>query len=348
MALCSLVLGSESVGGAGAATPTLTQLVGQRLVIAFSGTTANGWLRARIREGQIGGVLLFSSNVASPAQLTALTASLQAAARAGGQPPLLIAADQEGGEVKRMPWAPPYRSAFQLGTLPATTSISSGAGTGQALHNLGVNVDLAPVADVPVGPGDFIQRQRRAFSTSRFTVANNAAAFAQGLEQHGVWPALKHFPGLGRATVSTDSALVTITASRAAIQNDLLPYKVALRRRLAPLVMLSTAIYTSYDRRAAAWSPVIITELLRHRIGFKAVTITDSMDAAAAVRHQSVASVGLRSAKAGADMILVTGSQTESQAVYTRLLAAANTGALPKANLVAAYNRIAALKKNHL
>ncbi len=345
VALGGVALGGGSVGGAGAAaTPTLTQMVGQRLVIAFPGTTANGWLRARIREGQIGGVLLFSSNASSPAQLTALTASLQAAARSGGRPPLLIATDQEGGEVKRIPWAPPYRSASELGTLPATTSLASGAGTGQALHKLGVNVDLAPVTDVPAGPGDFIQRQHRAFSTSRFTVANDAAAFAKGLEQRGVWPALKHFPGLGRATVSTDSALVRISASKAAIQNALLPYKVALRRRLAPLVMLSTAVYTSYDRRAAAWSPVIITQLLRDRIGFTGVTITDSMDAAAAVRHQSVASVSLRSAKAGADMILVTGTQAESQAVFTDLLDAAKTGALPKANLIAAYNRISALK----
>ena len=73
-------------------------------------------------------------------------------------------------------------------------------------------------------------------------VANDAAAFARGLEQQRVWPTLKHFPGLGRATVSTDSALVRITASKAAIQTDLLPYKVALRRGLAPVVMLSTAV----------------------------------------------------------------------------------------------------------
>ena len=108
--------------------------------------------------------------------------------------------------------------------------------------------------------------------------------------------------------------------------------------------MLSTAVYTSYGGQAAAWSPAIITGLLRSQLGFRGMTITDSMDAAAAVRHQSVANVSLRSAKAGADMILVSGSQAESQRVYTALLNAATSGALPKANLQAAYNRITALK----
>jgi len=99
--------GGTPHGSAPAATPTLSQLVGQRLVVAFKGTTASRSLRARIRAGQIGGVILFGSNIASPSQLQALTAKLQLAARNGGQPPLLIITDQEGGLVKRIPWAPP-------------------------------------------------------------------------------------------------------------------------------------------------------------------------------------------------------------------------------------------------
>ena len=141
---------------------------------------------ARPGEGRAGGgVILFGPNVNSPSQLTALDASLQAAASAGGRPPLIIATDQEGGEVKRIPWAPPGRSAKQLGALPASASTRAGSLTAAALHADGVNVDLAPVADVPHGPADFIEQQQRAFSTNRFTVANDAPAFAGGLEGHG-------------------------------------------------------------------------------------------------------------------------------------------------------------------
>ena len=135
-----------------------------------------------------------------------------------------------------------------------------------------------------------------------------------------MWPVLKHFPGLGRATVSTDDALVRITASRATLMRGLLPYQVALRRKLDPVVMLSTAIYPALDSHAAAWSRPIIHGLLRHTLGFGGVTITDSLDSAAAVRHASDPVVALQSARAGADLLLITGSQATSRG---RLLAPA-------------------------
>lgn len=341
---CTIASGAGAAAAQPAAAPTLAQLVGQRLVVALKGTRANTQILARIRAGRIGGVILFGGNISTPAQVTALAASLQAAARAGGQPPLLIATDQEGGEVKRLPWAPPNLSAQALGTHPASRSHSSGAATGAALAADGVNVDLAPVADVPAGPQDFIAAQHRAFSTSRFTVAADASAFAAGLEQGGALPTLKHFPGLGLARVSTDEALVRITASSARLRRGLLPYRVALGQGLDPIVMLSTAVYPSLDWRAAAWSPPIIAGLLRGDLGFNGVTITDSLDAAAAVRHQTDPAVALRSARAGTDLLLITGSQAASAGVYSRLLAAAGSGALPMSNLTASYNRIVALK----
>ncbi|MGN6379958.1 MAG: glycoside hydrolase family 3 N-terminal domain-containing protein [Gaiellales bacterium] len=326
-----------------ATSPSLSKLVGQRLVVAFSGTTADPSLLARVKAGQVGGVILFGSNVSTPAQVTALAKSLQTAAAAGGNPPLIISTDQEGGLVKRIPWAPPNRSAEQLGQLPTSQVQQSGAETAAALRKDGINVDLAPVADVPAGPQDFIQQQHRAFSTNRFTVSLDAAAFATGLEQGKVWPTLKHFPGLGLATVSTDQALVTINASKATLMKGVLPYQVAIRRKLHSIVMLSTAVYPALDYRAPAWSPPIL-KLLRGTLGFAGVTITDSLDSAAAVRHQSVSGAALRSAQAGTDLVLITGSEAESAGVYAKLLAAARSGALPMSNLTTSYNRIVTLK----
>jgi beta-N-acetylhexosaminidase len=294
----------------------------------------------------VGGVILFSPNIVSPAQLQKLTSALQAAATAGGRPPLIIATDQEGGLVRRIPWAPPKRSAQALGRLPASVSETSGANAGAALAADGVNVDLAPVADVPAGAADFIQRQLRAFSTSRFTVARDAAAFAGGLEHGHVWPALKHFPGLGLATSSTDTALVRIAAPAATLTRGMLPYQVAFRQGLDPIVMLSTAVYPALDSRAAAWSRPVIHGVLRGRLGFTGATITDSLDSAAAVRHLTAPVVALRSARAGADLLLITGSQATSAGVYSRLLAAATSGALPGSRLAASYNRIIALKSH--
>jgi beta-N-acetylhexosaminidase len=160
-----------------------------------------------------------------------------------------------------------------------------------------------------------------------------------------VWPTLKHFPGLGLATVSTDEALVRIRASRRKLTKGVLPYQVAMRRRLRPVVMLSTAVYPALDPRAAAWSPPVIHGLLRRKLGFSGTTMTDSLDTAAAVRHESTSALALRSAAAGSDLLLITGPRTTSEAVYTRLLHAARSGVLRGSKLTASYDRIRALKR---
>lgn len=346
-ALCSAGSPVADAGStvAPASTPTLAQLVGQRLVVAFKGTTASSSLKQRIGEGQVGGVILFGANITSPSQLKALTSSLQHAAHSGGQPRLLIMTDQEGGLVKRLPWAPPKRSAQELGQLSGAQVQHSGALTGAALRKAGVNVDLAPVADVPRGSSDFIEQQHRAFSTSRFKVARDAPAFAQGLESAHVWPTMKHFPGLGLATQSTDDALVRITASEDTLKKGWLPYKDAFHQGLNPMVMLSTAVYPALARHAPAWSNAIINDDLRGRLGFQGVTITDSLDSAAAVRHTNDSRLALLSAHAGCDLLLITGSGATSRAVYHDLLVAAKKGQqLSMSNLQASYARITALK----
>jgi beta-N-acetylhexosaminidase len=160
-----------------------------------------------------------------------------------------------------------------------------------------------------------------------------------------VWPALKHFPGLGLATVSTDDALVRITAAKRKLTRALLPYQVALRRSLHPVVMLSTAVYPALDWRAAAWSPPVIHGLLRRTLGFAGVTATDSLDAAAKVRHRPTTAVALRSAEAGADLLLVTGPAATSKRVFERLMRAARSGGLRGSQLTASYDRIRALKR---
>lgn len=343
--LAAVVLAALSAAPAQAAVP-LRRLVGERLVIAMSGTRPDAALLARVRAGRVGGVILFGSNIASPSQVSRLTARLRAAARAGGYLPPLVMTDQEGGEVRRIPWAPPTLTPPQLGARNDTvTARRQGGATARALRALGIDVDLAPVADVPRTPASFIARQGRAYSSSRFVVARMAGSFAVGLDRGGVAATMKHFPGLGWATQSTDDTFVRIDASRRAIERDILPYRVGTRRGL-PLVMLSTAVYPALDFRAAAWSPPVI-RLLRHDVGFRGVTITDSLDAAAGVRHLGLGSVALRSARAGADLLLVTGSEAASAAVEQRLGQAARTGRLPRSQLVASYRRIRALQQRY-
>ncbi len=346
MLLFVLVAASAS-GGAPAArdtsSPTLGELVGQRLVVGMRGTVASAALLARIRTGEVGGVILFGRNVRDRVQVRALTASLRAAARAGGQPTFLVATDQEGGSTRRFDWGAPALSAADLGRLTPSAVEAQGKAAADALRDAGVNVDLAPVADVPSATGAFIAVQRRAFSSDPARVGLLATAFARGLREGGTAAAAKHFPGLGRARVTTDVAPVTVTASRAALDRDLLPYR-SLIAAGVPLVMLSNATYPAFDTKPAVWSPAVQT-LLRRGLGFAGVTITDALDAAGPTHHRSVASAALLSAQAGTDLLLVTGSEAESNAVYGRLLAAAEAGRLTQRNLERSYARILALKR---
>jgi beta-N-acetylhexosaminidase len=328
-----------------AAAPTLAQLIGQKLVVRMDGVTPSADLLGRIRRGEVGGVILFGSNITTRTALIATTRTLRRAAVAGGQPKLMIAVDQEGGSVNRIPWAPPTLSAAQMGRIGlASVARTQGASAGSALRALGINVDLAPVADVPSSTSSFMYRAGRTISFNSSRTALLADAFATGLESAGVLPAMKHFPGIGFATRNTDASVVTINVSKAALAPGLQPYRTAIGHHI-PLVMLSNATYTAFDvLDAAGWSRAIGQTLLRRDLGFTGVTITDSLDGTATARRLTTRLLAVRAARAGTDMILTTGSEASTRAVYAALLRKAQDGWIPTATLRASYVRILALK----
>lgn len=320
-------------------------MIGQKLVVKMEGTTPSADLLGRIRRGEIGGVILFGANVTTPAALAAVTARLQNAARMSGRPPLLIATDQEGGTVKRIPWAPPTLSPPQMGAIGSTkTAHDQGVATGRALLGLGINCDLAPVADVPSSTASFMYQEGRTWSFDPTLTTTLSNSFARGLWSAGEVPVLKHFPGIGLATLNTDSYVVKLTASKATLAAGVRPYVAAIAHDM-PMIMLSNATYTAYDpNNGAGWSRAIVSGLLRTQLGFKGVTITDSLSGTAKARGIPVGQLALRAAVAGTDMILLTGSEASTDATYDLLLAAARAGGIPRTTLQASYDRILALK----
>lgn len=336
-----------SAGAAHAGTPTTQQLVGQKLVVSMDGTTPTASLLQRIRGGRVGGVLIHRYNFTSAAGLTALTRTLRRAAAEGGQPRLLIAVDQEGGAVKTVSWIPPTRSPPEMGRIGSSTvARRQGRRTGEALRALGIDTDFAPVADVPASSASFIFRQGRSWSFSAATTSRLANAFGVGLGRGGALATMKHFPGLGLATKNTDTSGVRITASKTALSPGLDPYRRAVEKGI-PMVMLSNAVYTAYDsRNAAGWSRAIGATLLRRGLGFRGVTITDSLDAPARVRGIETSVLAIHAAKAGTDLLLLTGTEASSRAVHRALVAAASDGRIRRSRLVTSYDRILALKRS--
>jgi beta-N-acetylhexosaminidase len=330
------VAGASSAGASGADTP-LETLVGARLVVGMEGTTPSPALLERIRRGRVGGVILMGANVRSAPQVRALTSRLQAAAREGGRR-LLIMTDQEGGVVRRFRWAPPAASAEQLGERTEGAIRRSGRSTARALERLGIDVDLAPVADVPGVPGSFVAAMDRGFSTNPTRAAKGVSAFAAGLLDGGVAATLKHFPGLGLATTSTDVAAVRIAAPEEALASGLVPYRRAIAAGVVPLVMVSNAAYAAYGGQVAAWSPRVLSALTG--LGFTGVTITDALEPLARTHGVTLGQAALRAARAGVDLLLCVGSERSTETVYDQLLAAARAGRLSRASLEESTARI--------
>lgn len=319
------------------------QLAGLRVVHGFSGAAVPRGLAERIRLGRAGGVILFSGNVPSRPALRALTRRLQALPRpAGLDAPLLVMVDQEGGLVRRVP-GPPSRSASDLGAAGPRAARAAGRAAGRTLRGLGVNVNLAPVADV-AGPGSALARDGRSFGARPPAVARAAAAFAAGLRAEGVAATAKHFPGLGAARVSTDDAPVVIRRSRTALRGrDMRPFA-ALVAAGVPMVMTSTAVYPALDPgRPASLSARTIGAELRGRLGFGGVVITDALDTPALATAGGPAAVAVRAAAAGADLVLFTSPAAGARA-RAAIARALRSGDLDRAEAQASAARVLRLR----
>jgi beta-N-acetylhexosaminidase len=316
----------------------LERAVGQLLVMSFDGATAPSYIRRRLRDSEGAGVILFGSNVVDAAQLRRLTGTIQRAA--GGS--ALIATDQEGGEIRNVPFAGPAEPQSALASSAAAGAAASEAARG--LRSGGVNVNLAPVADVTPPSGGGALGGRLYPGPPRQVAALMAAA----LRAHArvrVAATAKHFPGLGRAAVNTDDGSETIGASRAELEaTDLEPFRAAIAADV-PLVMAGHARYPALDpRNIASQSPTLLQDVLRDQLGFRGVTITDSIEAQAVLDRSGVATAAVRSIAAGVDLVLMTGSGSWNL-IYPRLLRRARRDPAFAARVRESAQRVAKLKR---
>lgn len=317
----------------------IRQRLGGRFVVRMDAAATRS-LRRQVRRGQIGGVILFPPTGTDPLALRDQIARLQELARQRGDPPLLVAIDQEGGSVKRLPALPPERPPRRLGEAGAAAARAEGLATGRELADLGVNVNLAPVLDVPETPDSFIAD--RAFGSGTATVAEVGTAFAQGLAEGGVAATAKHFPGLGRAPANTDLVPAEVDASRVELEADLEPFEAAIDAGIE-LVMLSNATYPSLDPDTLAFaSPAIATEELRDRLGFEGVTITDDLDAGAVSEELGREAAPLAAIEGGTDVLLY--ARTAEPGTLGGLASALRRGRLDRDASVAACARVFELR----
>ncbi|MBB4665268.1 glycoside hydrolase family 3 N-terminal domain-containing protein [Conexibacter arvalis] len=337
--------GGQAAGPA--AGLAVEQAVGQRIVGSLPGTTVPGALAQRIRRGELGGVILFSRNFSSRAQLQRLTARLQAERRRAPRPlrstPLLIMIDQEGGLVKRLPGAPNV-SPVEVGERgSAAFARRTGVATANNLRGVGVNVNLAPVLDIGFA-GSSVRELRRTYGATAASVSRLGGAFADGLRAGGVLATAKHFPGLGRGPANEDERLNRIDVPLETLRRtDEAPFRDAARRGV-PLVMVSTGIYPALDDRPAMFSRRVTTGELRREIGFRGVIVTDDLEVPA-VDHLSPERKALAAVRAGNDLLLFCQTDAAARRGAAALVKAVRAGSLPRATVDAGADRVLALAR---
>jgi beta-N-acetylhexosaminidase len=350
--------------------------VGQLLWVGFAGPSVPASLRGKLDRGEVGATLVFKRNLAVAAgaperherrsredqddqrerealdldAVAALTRELHRSAPDGT--PALIAVDQEGGSVQRVR-APatvwPAMRAHERFAPPQDAAIAEqvGRAVGDELRALGFDIDFAPVLDVDTNPANPIIGER-AFGRSAEDVARRALAFARGLDSAGVLACGKHFPGHGDTT--TDSHLELPRIDHAWDRLDaveLLPFLRAAEAGL-PMIMTAHVVFAAIDpSRPATLSEQVITGVLRGKLGYRGVILSDDLDMQAIVGHVGADAAAVAAVRAGCDALLLCKSEEHQAAAEAALIREAERDAAFRARVSEAAHRVRALKQAH-
>lgn len=328
----------------------LERAVGQKLLLAFEGKQqpSDAILQA-MQQGMPAGVTLFRAfNVDNPAQVRDLTASLQAAAKAAGLPRLLIAVDQEGGQLMAVGGGTPFPGNMALGaTGSRELARRTGLAMGFELAAMGINVNYAPVCDVNVNPKN-PGVGTRSFGEDPKLVAKMSAAIVEGLHAAGVAATAKHFPGLGDAATDPHYGTPILVHDRDRLQRvELPPFEAAIRAG-ARLVMTAHVALPALNNGLdipATLSESILKDLLRGELGFEGVIVSDAMDMKAIRQGPGLAIDAIAAVRAGVDLLLLIGDIDEQQMIFEAILQAVRRGLLSRDEVFASARKVLELKK---
>ncbi len=327
---------------------TLKQQTGQMLVTGFEGTELNDSIRDLIEGRRIGGVILFERNFETPEQLTRLIADMQALALATPpKAPLFVSVDQEGGRVSRL--GAPFTHFPHPCCLGKARSESLArrfaVALGKELAAVGVNMDYAPILDVNTNPDNPIIGVR-ALSDDPQWAGRLAVAFMQGFQQAGILAVGKHFPGHGDTHQDSHLTLPIVAKPPAELEAvELAPFKTAIGKGL-PVLMTAHVVYPCWDEtRPATFSPAILNDVLRTKLGFEGLVISDDLEMKAVedtLPFDAVPSLGV---EAGIDLFLICHSLDKTRALQDNLIQDVQSGRIPQEKVAAAAEKILALKR---
>ena len=295
------------------------QLTGQRLMAGFDGTKLNNDLMFLVDTLKIGGIILFSRNLANPDQIKNLCRSLQEYAIKCGQPPLFISIDQEGGQVARLkkPFTQfpgnPYIKSEEDARYFAEITASE-------LKNVGINMNMAPVLDVAFEGTKSIMK-KRSFGYDPELVSKLGVKVIEHLQQSGIMAVAKHFPGIGRTVLDSHIEMPALDVDLKILKSsDLLPFTEAIKHDVAG-IMLSHILYNKIDNKwPASLSTKIAKDLLRGSMDFNGIIMTDDLDMGAIISSYDIKTVIKQILSADIDIALICHKRPNIEIAYEKIL----------------------------
>ena len=334
--------------------PPLRERIAGLLIVGFRGSRLDqtAWLRTALRDGGLGGVILFDRdqltgaqrNVLSPAQVKTLVRDLRAAA---GERPIIVGIDQEGGIVTRLSPAHGFTavaSEAEIGRGSASTARVWAKRLAATLGDAGINLNFAPVVDLDVNPrSPAIGALDRSFSADPDVVVERATIEIEALRAAGVRSTLKHFPGIGSSTTNTDFGVADVTKTWS--RTELEPFRRLIASGETDLVMAGHVVNGQLDaKRPASLSAPTVTGVLRGELGWTGVVVTDDLQAAAITKQYGRDEAILLALEAGNDLLLLANQQVYDPAIVTRVVdvvaGAVRSGRLPESRIDEALERI--------
>ena len=394
LAGCSLIPGSSSAGSspsakpkvpepaASSAAPSPTAAASPSPSATATATAADGPLAGWSLEEKVGQLMMVGVDAQAPKQSSSEAVDthhvgnifIAGRTTAGSQAtqkvitsftskvgpgtthatPMLVATDQEGGEVQVLAGSgfSDIPSALDQSAQPRDQLVASARTWGKELADVGVNMNLAPVADLVdiarPASNEPIGRWGREYGHDAATVSSQAGAFAEGMQASKVIPTYKHFPGLGRVKDNTDTSagVVDSTTTRSADTAVSVIFGAAIAAG-APVIMVSSATYSLIDPSApAVFSSTIVTDMLRREMGFSGVVITDDVSAAVQVQDVSAGDRAVRAIRAGCDLVLASADPTVAADMVKALIATARSDPAFAARVDESATRVLNLKKS--
>jgi beta-N-acetylhexosaminidase len=330
------------------ASPTLKEKIGQMMVTGFEGTDLNSQIEDLIVNHHVGGLILFERNFENPEQLTRLTLDLQKLALATPPfLPLFISVDQEGGRVSRLklPFTQ-FPDPCCLG-IARSESLAQrfGLALGREMRAVGINMDYAPVLDINTNPENPIIG-KRAFSDEPEWASKLGVAFMRGFKEAGVLAVGKHFPGHGDTSQDSHLTLPHVERDSATLENiELAPFRAAIQNGLE-VIMTAHVIYSAWDEKLpATFSIPILQHLLREKLGFNGLIISDDLEMKAVEDHIAFKTFARLGTKAGIDLFLICHDTEKVKNFLKQMTEDVESGQIPGSTIDQSVQRILEIKR---